>query len=294
MERSIGFIGLGRMGLPMAHNLLKAGAALRVYNRSKQKAAELATNGAVVCEAAVDTIVPGGVVISMLADDAALEQTFTPALAARLGPGGLHISMSTISPATAGKMAAIHQAAGAAYVASPVFGGPEQTAAAQIWICVSGEESAKQRARPILEKLGRDVEDMGTDPAAANVVKLCGNFLIAAATEALAEAFTVAEKQGVNLTAMNRMLCEKLFGGAVYQRYGSRVLSREHLPAGFQLLLGLKDMRLTRQMADAAKTPMPVVDVVFNRLLSQAAKNRGDQHWTGLASGAREDAGLPA
>ncbi len=294
MEREVGFIGLGRMGSPMVENLIKAGIRVRVFNRSKDKAAKSGLAGALVCNSASDAIIPGGVVFTMLADDAALQQAFTPECVARLGPGGLHISMSTVSPATAAAMARMHQAVGACYVASPVFGGPEQTAAAQLWICMSGDPAAKARARPLLEKLGRDVEDMGEDPAAANVVKLCGNFLIAAATEALSEAFTVAEKQGVDLTAMNRLLCEKLFGGAVYPRYGSRVLSRRHLPAGFQLLLGLKDMRLTRGMADSARVPMPLADIVFSRLLSQAAKGRGDEHWTGLASGAREDAGLPA
>ncbi len=294
MEREVGFIGLGRMGSPMVENLIKAGIRVRVFNRSKDKAAKSGLAGALVCNSASDAIIPGGVVFTMLADDAALQQAFTPECVARLGPGGLHISMSTVSPATAAAMARMHQAVGALYVASPVFGGPEQTATAQLWICMSGDPAAKARARPLLEKLGRDVEDMGEDPAAANVVKLCGNFLIAAATEALSEAFTVAEKQGVDLTAMNRLLCEKLFGGAVYPRYGSRVLSRRHLPAGFQLLLGLKDMRLTRGMADSARVPMPLADIVFSRLLSQAAKGRGDEHWTGLASGAREDAGLPA
>ena len=294
MEPEVGFIGLGRMGSPMVENLIKAGIRVRVFNRSKDKAAKSGLAGALVCNSASDAIIPGGVVFTMLADDAALQQAFTPECVARLGPGGLHISMSTVSPATAAAMARMHQAVGALYVASPVFGGPEQTATAQLWICMSGDPAAKARARPLLEKLGRDVEDMGEDPAAANVVKLCGNFLIAAATEALSEAFTVAEKQGVDLTAMNRLLCEKLFGGAVYPRYGSRVLSRRHLPAGFQLLLGLKDMRLTRGMADSARVPMPLADIVFSRLLSQAAKGRGDEHWTGLASGAREDAGLPA
>lgn len=104
----------------------------------------------------------------------------------------------------------------------------------------------------------------------------------------------MAEKQGVDLTAMNRLLCDKLFGGAIYQRlWFTRAFTPA--PAGrVSTAAGSERYALTRGMADAARVPMPMADMVFNRLLSQVAKGRGDLHWTGLAIGAREDAGLPA
>ncbi|HEY2589044.1 MAG TPA: NAD(P)-binding domain-containing protein, partial [Tepidisphaeraceae bacterium] len=128
-QQTIGFIGLGNMGRHMAANQLAAGFSLRVYNRTREKARELEQKGATVVDNPNDVAAPGGIVVSMVADDRALEAVATDELAKALGPGGLHISMSTVSPSTTEKLAERHAKFGATLVAAPVFGRPEAAAA---------------------------------------------------------------------------------------------------------------------------------------------------------------------
>ncbi|HJU28612.1 MAG TPA: NAD(P)-dependent oxidoreductase, partial [Candidatus Binataceae bacterium] len=186
MSEQVGFIGLGAMGAPMAANLIAAGIAPTVWNRTASKAQPLTAKGAKLAASAADTAAPGGIVITMLADDAAVENVVIDGgLAAHLGAGGIHLSMSTIAPATAAKLARYHAERGSVYVAAPVFGRPNNAAQRQLVICAAGPAAARQRARPLFDAIGRAVFDFGEDPATANVVKLCGNFLIAAAIEAM-------------------------------------------------------------------------------------------------------------
>jgi 3-hydroxyisobutyrate dehydrogenase-like beta-hydroxyacid dehydrogenase len=204
MPETIGFVGLGAMGGSMAGRLLEAGYRLRVWNRTISKAEPLLRAGAVTAGSPAEAAVRGSIVISMLADDAALEDvTFGEAgLLAGLGERGLHISMSTIAPATARRLAEAHAARGAAYLAAPVFGRPEVAAAGRLWVLASGAAAARERARPLLEAIGQQTFEFGDDPGAANVVKLAGNFLLIAAIEAMAEAYTFGEKNGIDRAAM--------------------------------------------------------------------------------------------
>jgi 3-hydroxyisobutyrate dehydrogenase-like beta-hydroxyacid dehydrogenase len=152
--------------------------------------------------------------------------------------------MSTIAPATARRLARYHADRGSVYVAALVFGRPDNAAHRQLVVCVAGPPAAKQRVKPILDAVGRVVFDFGEEPAAANVVKLCGNFLIAAAIEAMAEAFTLAEKNGIERGRVAEMLGKTLFACPVYQRYGEAIAAKQHTPAGFKLPLGMKDVEL--------------------------------------------------
>jgi 3-hydroxyisobutyrate dehydrogenase-like beta-hydroxyacid dehydrogenase len=128
---SLGFIGLGNMGLPIAANLLKAGYQLRVYNRTAQKADPLIASGAKLVSSPNDVIEPGGIVFSMLADDAALESIagHSSDFVDRFAGGGIHVSMSTIAPRTARDLAEHHAKGGIAYLAAPVIGRPDRAAA---------------------------------------------------------------------------------------------------------------------------------------------------------------------
>lgn len=296
MALSVGFIGTGRMGTPMVRNLIAAGFSVRVYNRTAAHASNAVAAGAVACGTPAETVAADGIVLSMLADDAAVREAMVGkhGILDKLGPGGIHVSMSTIAPATAGELAQLHDQRGSKYVAAPVFGRPDAAAAKKLWVCTSGDAGAKSRVRPVLEALGQGVVDFGDRVESANVLKLCGNFMVAAATEAMAEAFTLAEKAGVNKQAALELLCGGLFASPIYRNYGQSVADVSHDPAKFLLRLGLKDLRLVREAADQYGTPMPLADLVFNRLQSGVAKGRGEMDWTGLALGARDDAGLNA
>src|SRR6202023_398625 len=192
MKETVGFIGLGGMGLPMATNLLKAGFGLRVYNRTAGKARPLLEQGAILARSPAEAAEPGGIVVTMVSDDRALEElTLGPGdLLHRLGDG-VHVSMSTIAPRTARRLADLHRERGARYVASPVFGKPEVAAQAKLWVVTSGDAAARGRVRPLQEAMSQQVHDFGDEPGAANVIKLAGNFLLGAAIAAMAEAITL-------------------------------------------------------------------------------------------------------
>lgn len=295
MGKTIGFVGLGRMGEPMARNLLRAGYRVRVYNRTSSKAQALAGEGAEVVTALCDLVEADDIVVSMLANDHALEEVVHGefGIGRCLGKGGMHISMSTVSPHTAQKLAAYYREAGATYLAAPVFGRPEAAAAKTLWICMAGDSEAKERARPLLAALSQGIFDFGDKPEAANVVKLAGNFLIASAIEAMAEAFTFAEKNGVARETVAEVFTQSFLSCPIHQNYGQVISRHAYESGGFKLSLGLKDMHLLTSVAAASLTPMPLGNLLHERLLSAMSKGRADLDWTALALGASEDAGLP-
>jgi 3-hydroxyisobutyrate dehydrogenase-like beta-hydroxyacid dehydrogenase len=294
MAQQIGFIGLGAMGLPMASNLIKAGYSLKVYNRTASKADPLVRAGAELVSSPEQTAGPGAIVVSMLSDDAALESVVVgvDTIADRLAPDGIHVSMSTVAPATARRLADYHAIRRSAYVAAPVFGRPEAAQARKLWICVSGPDRLKKKVRPILDAMGQGVFDLGEEIGAANALKLAGNFLIGAAMESMAEAFAMAEKSGIDRVKAAEMLTSTLFACPVYQGYGLAIARLTHEPAGFRLKLGLKDLELVLATASEVRAPMPVAAIVRDRLLSAVAREREALDWSALALGAREDAGL--
>jgi 3-hydroxyisobutyrate dehydrogenase-like beta-hydroxyacid dehydrogenase len=295
MTMDIGFIGLGSMGFPMASNLIAADNKLRVYNRTGSKAEPLVTQGAALVSEPAAVASAGGVVVTMLADDGALESMLAGSdnIANRLAPGGIHLSMSTVAPATSRKLANYHAKHGSVYVAAPVFGRPEAAQAKRLWVCVSGPETAKQKIRPLLEAMGQGIFDFGEEPGAANAVKLSGNFLIAAAMESMAEALAMLEKSSIDRVKAIEMLTSTLFACPVYQGYGNAIARMRHTPPGFHLPLGLKDMELVLKTSSEVHAPMPVAAILRDRFLSSIAKGREEMDWSAMALGARDDAGLP-
>lgn len=294
MKPTVAFLGLGGMGLAMAENLLQAGYKLRVWNRTAEKAAPLVERGAILADSPAAATEPGGIAVTMLADDAALESvTLGPdGLAARLGAGGVHLSMSTVSPPLTKRLAEEHARCGGALVASPVLGKPDAAAARKLFVISAGDAAAQARVRPLQEALGQGVRDFGADPAAASVVKLAVNFLFGAAIEAMAEAFTLAEKQGVPPGKLFELISTTMFACPPYQGYGAMIASGDFLPVGGRPSLLRKDFALILDAARAAAVPMPVAALVYDRLTATVAKGRDDTDWTGFAREVREAAGL--
>ena len=294
MKQPIGFIGLGNMGLPMAANLIDAGYKLKVYNRTAKKARPLIEKGAELADTPLDAIAPGGIVITMLPNDNVVESIVLGenGILQKLGKDGIHLSMSTLSPATAKKLATAHQDIGAYYLASPVLGRPDVAEAGKLNVCLSGNSAAKERVRSILKVLGQKVYDFGESPGNASVVKLSVNFSIAAAIEAMAEAFTLAEKNGIDRTQVAELFGETLFACPVYQEYGKAIAQHNYEPGGFKLSLGHKDVSLALQTAQDSNTPMPLAGLVHDRFLAAMAKERGDLEWAAIALEVSEAAGI--
>jgi 3-hydroxyisobutyrate dehydrogenase-like beta-hydroxyacid dehydrogenase len=294
MRPVIGFIGLGNMGQPMAANLLKAGYPVRAWDRTPARAAALAARGATSVSRPEEVAEADTLVISSLSNDRVLEEVVgaNHELLRRLGPGGIHISASTVAPETSRRLAEGHKRYGVTYLASPVLGRPDAAAAARLWIFVSGPAEAKERAQPALRALGQGVFDLGEDPGAANVVKLACNFLLASAIEAMAEAFTLAEKNGIGRRYLADLLLQTLFDCPAYRNYARQIAEQRYEPALFKLALGLKDVGLVLQTAASSLVPMPLACLLHDHFLAAVAKGRGDLDWTGLAGEASEAAGL--
>lgn len=293
MAETIGFIGLGNMGEPIAENLRRAGYGLRVYNRTRAKAAELVEKGAIPATKPADVAQQGGIVFTMLADDRALEELCFAerSFVEVLGKGGIHVSLSTISPATARRLAEHHQKYGVTYVASPVFGRPEAAAAAKLYVCVAGPTLAKKTVEPMLKTIGQGTFDFGEDPGSANVVKLCGNFMVASTVAALAEMLVLAEKNGVSRKAMAEMIGKF---SPLHYTYASIMAEERFDPPGFRLALGLKDINLILDTAEASVTPLPLGSVLHDRWLASLAKGRENLDWSAVILDVAEEAGLKA
>jgi 3-hydroxyisobutyrate dehydrogenase-like beta-hydroxyacid dehydrogenase len=290
----IGYVGLGGMGHAMAGNLISKGHTLRVWNRSPGKAADLVGQGATLVEHPGQAVAGDGIVFTMVADDAALEQVVGGAngIAATLGPGGIHVSMSTVSPETTRKLAALHAERGAAFIAAPVFGRPTAAAAAMLFILAAGDAGARDKVLPLLETMGQRVFPLGEDPVAASIVKLSGNFMIMGVIEAMAEAATLCEKYGVERSAMLDVMTKSIFATPLYVNYGKLIAQHDYANPGFKLSLGFKDANLVLDAATKARVPMPLASMMHDRFLSALAKDRGELDWTAAALNVSEEAGL--
>ncbi len=292
----VGFIGLGNMGMGMARNIAAKGWALSVWNRSPGKATSLA--GANVAAVKTPAMAADGAdfVITMLADDAALEAVTlgSEGLLSRLAPEAVHISMSTVSANCTRTLAARHVAAGRHFLAAPVFGRPEAAARAKLWIAVGGPNGLLEHCRTVLEAMGQGIIHAGESPDQASVFKLASNFLIGSMLESLCEAFTLLRKHGIDPRPFHELIAKDLFRSPVYENYGNIALSGRFEPPAFRLALGLKDMTLALQAAQESQTPMPVLAAVQGNLLSAAARGLGGFDMPAVIRVVEENAGLSA
>jgi 3-hydroxyisobutyrate dehydrogenase-like beta-hydroxyacid dehydrogenase len=285
----IGFIGLGTMGSRIAGNLVKAGYAPRVWNRSRAPVDALARLGARPVASAREAFA-GDVVITMLADDDAVHAVIDGLLDA--APKGLvHMNMSSISVSLARELAARHLASGVAYVAAPVFGRPELAAEGKLNVVVAGEPAALATVEPLLAVIGQRSWRIGLQPERANVVKLAGNFMLGAAVEAMAEASALAWANGVAPADFLDVLTNGVFNSPAYKTYGALIAEQRYEPAGFRLSLMLKDLRLALAAAEDVQAPLPLADVVHESLLEAAAHGDSDRDLAVLATVAMRRAG---
>jgi 3-hydroxyisobutyrate dehydrogenase-like beta-hydroxyacid dehydrogenase len=290
----IGFIGLGGMGRAMAQNILAAGHELTVYNRTLARAEPLREAGARVAETPAEAAQGNQAVVTMLADDRAVEEVVFGAegLVKGLAAGAIHVSSSTLSVELSQRLASVHHALAQGYVAAPVFGRPEVAAAKQLWVVAAGRPHDVDRCEPIFEAIGRGTSRLGDDPASANVVKLAGNFILASMIEALGESFALARKSGVDPSAFLEVFRSVMARSPIFERYAGLVADEAYSPAGFKMYLGLKDIRLALQAGADAEVPMPLASLLRDHMLSAVAQGRGDLDWSALALLAAERAGL--
>jgi 3-hydroxyisobutyrate dehydrogenase-like beta-hydroxyacid dehydrogenase len=290
----VGFIGLGTMGSGMARNLVKAGHSLLVYNRTRSRAEELRAMGAVVAGTPGEAATGVEVLITMLADDNAVEDSlFGPGRALQTLPAdAIHLGMSTISVVLSRRLAGAHREKQQHYVAAPVFGRPDAAAAGKLFIVASGPSKQIERCQALFDVMGQKTYVIDEEPATANVVKLTGNFLITTAIESLAEALAVVRKAKVDPDKFLEIITGSLFAAPVFRNYGGMIAKGQFEPVGFKLPLGFKDNRLILALAEETSAPMPMASLIHDRFLTAMAQGLSDADWSAIARISFRNAGL--
>lgn len=282
----IGFIGLGNLGTPIAENILHKAQQLFVYNRTTSKAKPLIEKGAIMCESIKKLAQKCDVVFSIVSDDTALNEITKGdhGIARNLKEQGVHISVSTILPATAKELAGVHKQFNNYYIAAPVMGRPEAARAHKLNFLVSGDPAIIKTIKPLLQNAGGvGIWEFGNEPSAANVAKLCTNFLIISAIESMAEGINLSKKSGIDHAAWISMITQTLFASPVYINYSHILLKEMFQPAGFALKLGLKDVNLVIKQSNEMNTEMPIGKLLQQRLQECVESGLGDHDWTAMA-----------
>jgi 3-hydroxyisobutyrate dehydrogenase-like beta-hydroxyacid dehydrogenase len=294
----IGFVGLGRMGAEMAGNLAAAGRQVIAYVRRAERKSELVALGLRPTTEIAD-VFDCSIVISMLPDDRAVREIVfgredfgVDGLAGGLAPGAIHLSMSTISTATASELAGEHARCGQGYVAAPVFGNPDAARTRQLFVIAAGAWADVERCGPIFDALGQETFLVGTSPEMANLVKLAGNVMAGATLQIMGEVLALARKCGLDPRQLLAVLTGSMFGSRVHKLYGDKIAEQHYASGGFIFPLALKDVRLALAEAEAAGVPMPSVSVLRDRLIAGIARGYSELDWSALGLLAAEEAGL--
>jgi 3-hydroxyisobutyrate dehydrogenase-like beta-hydroxyacid dehydrogenase len=287
----VGFIGLGRMGSGMAANLIRAGHQVSLFNRTAGKAEELEALGGKVARDIAE-VCNGEAVVTMLANDEAVESILYGGILLNLPRGAIHVSSSTISVALSERLAAAHTERGQRFVAAPVFGRPEAAAAGKLFVAAAGAKGAVRDAMPLLEAIGQRVTVLSETPSTANLVKLSGNFLTASVIESLGEALAIISKAGIDRGQYLNFLTSTLFTAPVYRTYGTLIAQDEPSPVGFAAPLGLKDIRLLLAAGDTLGVPLPLASLLRDRFLTLVARYGEALDWSAIGKLPRRDAGV--
>ena len=287
----VAFFGAGNMGEPMAANLLRAGYEVTAYNRTRSKIEPLAAAGARIADSPAAAVAGVDAAITMLANDQAVRDTMLIDALSALPAGAVHMCTSTISVALSKELAAAHAAHGQGYVAAPVLGRPEAAAAKQLWVMAAGPKDQIERCRPLMDAIGRGVSVMGEQPWQANLTKIVVNFMIASVLETLGESAALVRKAGMDVHAFLDVV-NALFNSPVYANYGKIVADRRFEPAGFRLVLGLKDITLALDAAGGERVPLPLASLIRDRYLDAIAHGQGDADWSALSEVSARHAGI--
>jgi len=287
----IGFLGLGAMGAAMAANLIKAGHQVVVWNRSPGATEPLVTLGAIAAATPVQAF-DVELVISMLADDASTRAVLLDSGALASAKAGLvHLSMATLSTAFVAELIERHRELGIEFVAAPVFGRTDVAAAGKLNILVAGPQVAIAKAQPVLDVLGQKTWQLGDDPLRAVAVKIAGNFMIASAIEAMGESAALVKTYGVAPGEFMEIMGNTLFNAPVYRNYGAQIAEQRFDPAGFRLVLGLKDVGLALSAGHEQRVPLPLASLLRDNLLEAIAHGDGELDWSALSQVALRKSG---
>ncbi|HLH26371.1 MAG TPA: NAD(P)-dependent oxidoreductase [Chloroflexota bacterium] len=278
----VGFVGLGIMGRPMAHNLLRAGYPLVVWNRSPGPVAELQAAGAEAAATPAALAARCDVVITVLLNTEVVEQVVLgpEGLAAGLRPGATYVDMSSISPLATRRIAARLAEQGVAALDAPVSGGEVGAREATLAIMVGGPAAVFERLRPLFEALGKSIVHVG-DTGAGQVAKACNQLVVGITIDAVAEALLLARAAGVDPARVREALLGGFAQSRVLDLHGARMLEGRFAP-GFRAPLQVKDLAIAAELGAATSQPLPGTETALGLYRAMVAAGLGDLDHSGL------------
>jgi 3-hydroxyisobutyrate dehydrogenase-like beta-hydroxyacid dehydrogenase len=269
----------------MSRRILEGDHELTVYNRTPEKAAELAEAGARVASTVAEACEANEAVITMVADDAALAAVALEPGGVRdsLNAGAIHVAMGTHGIGPVRAVAEAHTAAGQRFVAAPVLGRPEAVTAGELRIVAGGPPDAVEACDPLFQALGKETFQAGPHPESATAIKLANNFVLGCAIEVLGEAFSLVRKYDVVAELFHEVIAGGLFSSPAYKTYGKIIVDEDYDHVGFTADLGLKDANLIMGAAEIARLPLPSLNAWRDRLLGAIGRGEGSRDWAVVA-----------
>jgi 2-hydroxy-3-oxopropionate reductase len=294
MTDTVGFVGLGVMGRPMAKNLLKAGFSVVVHSRSQGPVDDVVAAGAVRASSPADVARRATRIFTMLPDspDVELVMEGPEGIFSALQRGTILIDTSTIAPATARRLAARAASLGATMLDAPVSGGEIGAINASLSIMVGGEARAFAEVKPLLDAVGNPerVVLIGAS-GAGQLCKVCNQMVIGGALAVVSEAFALARKAGVDPVKVRQALLGGFAASRVLEVHGERILTGNYKP-GFRTALYAKDFRIVAATLAENHSPAPVSAVIQQLVEALMASGRGDDDYAALGEILFEMAGL--
>ncbi len=283
MPETIGFIGLGVMGRPMAGHLLAAGHRLTVHSRSAPSVDALVAAGATAATTPREVARASTIIITMLPDTPDVETVLTGehGVISGLQPEAVVIDMSSISPVVTVRLAALVAARGGSMLDAPVSGGEIGAINAALSIMVGGDPATFARVRPVLALMGHAdrIIHIGEEPGSGQICKVCNQIAIGAALAGVGEAFAVAAAAGVDRAKVRQALLGGFAASRVLEVHGERILNGNFVP-GFRARLFQKDLRIAEETAADEGVAVPVTDIVASRLNTIVASGGGDMDYS--------------
>jgi 2-hydroxy-3-oxopropionate reductase len=277
MAEKVGFIGLGIMGGPMAQNLMEAGHELVLYNRTKEKAEEIAGDGSTVVESPKEVAESCDLIVLMLPDSPQVEEVVEgeDGVLEGLKEGALIVDMSTISPVVTRELAEKIEERGATMLDAPVSGGEPGAQQGTLAIMAGGSEEDFERARPLLEVMGGAITHVGPT-GAGQTAKAANQIVVAVTLEGISEALVLASKAGVAPEKILEAISGGLAGSNVMEAKKENFLEHDFEP-GFRVDLHHKDLGIALAAGREYGVSLPVTAVVDQMLEALKAKGRGDR-----------------
>jgi 2-hydroxy-3-oxopropionate reductase len=295
MQETVGFIGLGVMGKPMAKHVLAKGYSLVAFNRSREAVNELVAAGARAADSPADAARQSSVVITMVPDTADVESVLTGAngVLAGMKRGTIVIDMSSISPVATKQLAARVLEHGGHLLDAPVSGGEIGAINATLSIMIGGDATALARVRPILECMGNKekIIHVGTEPGSGQMCKVCNQIAIGGALAGVSEALALARKAGVDPVKVREALMGGFASSRVLEVHGERLIKGNYAP-GFRTKLYQKDLRLATEAAGAHSVAMPATAVVTQLVNALVAAGGSDLDYSAIGTVLFDLAGL--